>query len=206
MKRRDFLTLSGLVLGSILIPSSIARAIRETCVLNEEPLLVTPSRVTGTLYAVDEGGEYTLHFGDPYAEPDPPTWEDWLSSRRVDASDPDAVSEWFRDQYGYEPGEEPGIDPKEPIDGDALANWMDWDYELQASPAASAYRYLSDLPLCTDRKNDHENPLGRLTFIEGDRPGSNLTYVEAADLSTLACLQHRLNELGEGTAIEIYHS
>jgi hypothetical protein len=42
-----------------------------------------------------------------------------------------------------------------------------------------------------------------LRFIEGDRPGSNLTYVEAPDLATLACLQTRLNELGEDLAIEI---
>jgi hypothetical protein len=39
--------------------------------------------------------------------------------------------------------------------------------------------------------------------VEGDRPGSNLTYVEAADLATLACLQHRLNELNQGIKIEI---
>ena len=45
--------------------------------------------------------------------------------------------------------------------------------------------------------------LGKLRFIEGDRPGSNLTYVEAPDLATLACLQNRLNELGENFAIEI---
>jgi hypothetical protein len=29
------------------------------------------------------------------------------------------------------------------------------------------------------------------------------TYVEAADLATLACLQHRLNELNQGVKIEI---
>lgn len=206
MKRRDFLTLSGLALGSILIPSSVARAIRETCLLERQPLLVAPRRVAGILYAVDESGEFTLHYGDPYAEPDPPTWEEWLDSRGVDANDTEEVGKWFREQYGYEPGEEPEIDPEGPIDGDALANWMDWDYELQESPAATAFRYLQDLPLCPDRHSVSDSPLGRLSFTEGDRPGSNLTFVEAADLSTLACLQHRLNELGEGTAIEIYKS
>jgi hypothetical protein len=205
MKRRDFLTLSGLALGSLLIPASVARAIRESCVLQREPLLVPPHKVTGTLYATDEAGEYTLHFGDPYGEPDPPTWRDWLDSRGVDARDPEEVATWFRDQEGYETGEEPTINPDDPIDGGALSNWMDWEYELQASPAASAFHYLRDLPLCPDPQVD-DSPLGRLSFVEGDRPGSNLTYVEAADLSTLACLQHRLNELGEGTAIEIYKS
>jgi hypothetical protein len=45
--------------------------------------------------------------------------------------------------------------------------------------------------------------LGESNFIQGDRPGSNLTYVEAPDLATLACLQNRLNEIGENLAIEI---
>ena len=40
-------------------------------------------------------------------------------------------------------------------------------------------------------------------MVEGDRPGSNLTYVEAPDLATLACLQNRLNELGQNLAIRI---
>jgi len=44
--------------------------------------------------------------------------------------------------------------------------------------------------------------LGERESIEGDRPGSNLTYVEAPDLATLACLQSRLNELDENLAIE----
>jgi hypothetical protein len=35
-----------------------------------------------------------------------------------------------------------------------------------------------------------------------DRPGSSLTYVEAPDLATLACLQNRLNDLDENLAIE----
>jgi len=48
-----------------------------------------------------------------------------------------------------------------------------------------------------------DGPLGELRFVEGERPGSNLTYVEAPDLATLACLQTRLNELGEDLAIEI---
>ena len=47
-------------------------------------------------------------------------------------------------------------------------------------------------------------PSQQLTYTpKGDRPGSNLTYVEAPDLATLACLQNRLNELGQNLAIEI---
>jgi hypothetical protein len=42
-----------------------------------------------------------------------------------------------------------------------------------------------------------------LSFIEGDRPGSNLTYCSADSLQALASLQHRLNELKEGVRIRI---
>ena len=41
--------------------------------------------------------------------------------------------------------------------------------------------------------------IGRLATA----PGSNLTYVEAPDLAALACLQNRLNGLGQDLAIEI---
>jgi hypothetical protein len=68
---------------------------------------------------------------------------------------------------------------------------------------ASAYRRLEDLPLDDGQGERSGSRLGELRFIEGDHPGSNLTYVEAPDLATLACLQNRLNELGQNLAIEI---
>jgi hypothetical protein len=105
MKRRDFLTLSGLALGSILIPSQMARLIRETCIENEKPLLITPRSSRSILYAVDDCGSYTFHCGDPYKEPDPPTWDEYLDMRGVETSDPESVKEYFRDQLGCEPGE-----------------------------------------------------------------------------------------------------
>jgi hypothetical protein len=45
--------------------------------------------------------------------------------------------------------------------------------------------------------------LGLSCFTKVNQLGSNLTYVEAPDLATLACLQNRLNELDENLAIEI---
>ena len=203
MKRRDFLTLSGLALGSILIPSPVARLIRETCVERAEPLLMAPRAVRRTLYAVDEAGGYTLNWGDPYADAKPPSWEEYLDSKGVDTCDPDSIKEYFREQFCCDPGEEPEVTISDPIEGYAYENWLEWEYELQESPTAAAYRYLDGLPICPDRA-DRSDALGSLSFIEGDRPGSNLTYAQAPDLSTLACLQHRLNELNEGTAVEIY--
>jgi len=95
-----------------------------------------------------------------------------------------------------------GIDPNGIIDGWAYENW-EFRQEVYEGPMASAYRRLEDLPLDDGRGERSDNPLGELRFIEGDHPGSNLTYVEAPDLATLACLQNRLNELDESLAIEI---
>ena len=95
-----------------------------------------------------------------------------------------------------------GIDPNAEIDGVALERWENMQ-EIYDGPSARAFHLLRDLPLDDGRKLKNGNPLGELEFIEGDRPGSNLTYVEAPDLATLACLQNRLNELGQNYAIEI---
>jgi len=84
----------------------------------------------------------------------------------------------------------------------ALEKWENRQ-EMYEGPAALAYRMLEDMPLDDGRGEVGGQRLGRLRFIEGDRPGSNLTYVEAPDLATLACLQNRLNELDENLAIEI---
>jgi hypothetical protein len=67
---------------------------------------------------------------------------------------------------------------------------------------ARAYSYLRDLPL-DDGKSRGDFDLGSLSFIEGDRPGSNLTYVEADSLAAVASLQHRLNKLKTGARIVV---
>jgi len=91
---------------------------------------------------------------------------------------------------------------EDPIDGCAYEQWLDWDYQLWESPMATAYRYLEDLPLANENL-EREQALGQLRFIEGPFPGSNLTYVEAPDLPTLACLQERLKELQEGVTVKL---
>ena len=94
------------------------------------------------------------------------------------------------------------LDADETIDGVALEKW-DNQQEMHDGPAAQAFHMLGELPLDDGRGEGGGTRLGRLRFIEGDHPGSNLTYVEAPDLATLACLQNRLNELGQNLAIEI---
>lgn len=207
MKRRDFLTLCGLAAGSVLIPKPIARLIRDTCVLGGQPLILPRHSKAGSIiYAVHDYGNYTLHFGDPDAEPPVPTWEEFLDSRGVyldcDEERFDFLEQYFAwDRSAGEP--EPDIPLNELIDGGALEFYMDWDFEMRESPMAQAFHYLNDLPLCPGKGGIVGDPLGELDFIEGDRPGSNLTYVRAPNLASLACLQHRLNELDEDIHIEI---
>ena len=73
------------------------------------------------------------------------------------------------------------------ITGGEQNYWMEWGIECRASPMARAFHYLKDLPLDEGGKGGGFQ-LGDLGCVEGDRPGSNLTYVEAADPAALACL------------------
>jgi hypothetical protein len=205
MNRRDFLSLCGLVAGSCLVPDAIARVIRDTCVLADQPYLILPRDPSDTLYALTTDGttDFMLHLGDPSVESTPPNWRDYLDEfEGIDIKDKKAVREWWIEQVG-----DPEVDPitikaNEEVDGIALDKWEN-EQEMHAGPAARAFHHLSELPLDDGSRLVGGQALGKLRFIEGDRPGSNLTYVEAPDLATLACLQNRLNELGQNYAIEI---
>jgi len=67
VNRRSFLSLCGLAAGSCLVPESIARVIRDTCVLAERPYLILPRNPKDTIYAYSGDGlsEFMLHIGDP---------------------------------------------------------------------------------------------------------------------------------------------
>jgi hypothetical protein len=205
VKRRDFLSLCGLVAGSCLVPEAIARAIRDTCVLADQPYLILPRDPSDTLYALTTDGktDFMLHLGDPSVESTPPNWREYLDEfEGIDIKDKKAVREWWIEQVG-DPEDDPiTIKVKDTIDGIALEKWEN-EQEMHAGPAARAFHHLSELPLDDGSRLVGGQALGKLRFIEGDRPGSNLTYVEAPDLATLACLQNRLNELGQNFAIEI---
>ena len=207
MKRRDFLSLCGLAAGSCLVPDAIARVIRDTCVLADQPYLILPRDPSDTLYALTTDGttDFMLHLGDPFAASNPPTWNEYFEEfEGFSFKDKKSVSQWWIEQVGDPEDEDDPMTIKadETIDGVALEKW-DNQQEMHDGPAALAYRMLEDMPLDDGRGEVGGQRLGRLRFIEGDRPGSNLTYVEAPDLATLACLQNRLNELDENLAIEI---
>ena len=205
MLRRDFLSLCGLAAGSCLVPDAIARVIRDTCILAREPYLILPRNPKDTLYAYSGDGktDFMLHIGDPTIQETAPTWREYFEEYEfIDIKDKDAVRDWWMMHVG-DPDEDPiTIEADAEIDGAAYEQW-EWRQELHDGPSARAFHLLRDLPFDDGRKLKNGDPLGELEFIEGDRPGSNLTYVEAPDLATLACLQNRLNELGQNIAIEI---
>ena len=213
MKRRHFLSLSGLVSGACLIPAGIARRIHGAVLHPDGPLILAPENALTDLYAEDTGYGFHLHLGDPNEEPDCPALSEFIETRGFDPYDDDDLRRYAIDWRGYEEDfveEEEGAisqlksELNAPIDGGEFDHWMEWDFELRESPMALAYRYLSELPL-----NNLDGPLegglglGDLIFIQGDRPGSNLTYCTADSRQALASLQHRLNQLNEGVRIRI---
>tara|TARA_R110002096_G_scaffold233047_7_gene423021 strand:+ start:1624 stop:2232 length:609 start_codon:yes stop_codon:yes gene_type:complete len=198
--------LAGTAFGACLIANPVARKIREICITNDQPFFRAPTDPSSFIYARPQlhGGPFTICYGDPWIMPPTPSWEDYLEGQGADTASEGGIEEWFRVQWGMEEGEEivvPQID--EPIEGGAFENWLEWDYALRESPEARGFHYMEELELACDEEEEG-NTLGELAFIQGDRPGSNLTYVEAADLATLACLQERLNALEQEVGIKIY--
>lgn len=211
MKRRNFLSLAGITSGSCLISSSIARRIHEVCIGASQPLVLAPENYSLELYAEESYGNYLLHLGDPEEEPEYPTYREFIERQGFDTENRrslrDYLINWRCHDVQTDGLTKYAIDElmsnlDEPIDGYERNHWMEWDFELHDGTLPSAYHYLLDLPL-DDGNPSNGFELGSLSFIEGDRPGSNLTYVEADNLATIASLQHRLNELKTGAIIHI---
>lgn len=217
MKRRDFLSIFGLSVGSLLIPSRVARLIRDTCVLQNKPL-ITPATTchSSVIHAVSGFEGYTLHYGDPRTGAGLPTWEEFAAGRGICLNYDRHRLAFLEEFFGYTPSSKSGdgaedededVEPEIPLD-EPIPEWVADYYEdevslIYPSPRALAYSILSELPLCDSPKRFKGDSLGRLSFIEGDRPGSNSTYVSAPNLATIACLQHRLDELDAGILIEV---
>jgi hypothetical protein len=211
MNRRSFLSISAGVGGSCLIPSAIARRIHAVCIGASQPLILAPDRSSIELYAQKGCGSYTLHLGDPDTEPDYPNLREFIEDKGYSPGNRrslrDYLINWRCHDVETQGRTKHAIDEvvemlDEPIDNYERENWMEWDFEMHDSPMARAYSYLRDLPL-DDGKSPGDFDLGSLSFIEGDRPGSNLTYVAADSLAAVASLQHRLNELKTGARIVV---
>lgn len=211
MNRRSFLSIIAGSGGSCLIPAAISRRIHDVCIGANQPLVLAPSVHDIELYAEESYGAYMLHLGNPEDEPDYPTLRDFIEGRSFDPDDDKSLHEYLIEWRSYDEDSGEAIkddieslksELDDPIDGYERDHWMDWDFELRESPMAAAYHYLRYLRL-DDGKSCSGFHLGSLSFIEGDRPGSNLTYAEADSLAAIASLQHRLNELQTGARIII---
>ena len=211
MNRRSFLSISAGVGGSCLIPSAIARRIRDVCIGNNHPLILAPERFSFELFAEETSDRYVLHLGDPDREPDYPSLREFIENQGYSPDNRrslrDYLINWRCHDVETQGGTKHVIDEivkmlDEPIDDHERENWMEWDFEMRESPTALAYKYLLKLPL-DDGKSRGDFDLGSLSFIEGDCPGSNLTYVAADSLAAVASLQHRLNELKTGARIVV---
>jgi len=151
MNRRSFLSLCGLAAGSCLIPDVVARLIRETCVLAEDPYLVLPRNPSSVLYALTSDGktDFMLHYGDPFAASKPPTWAQYFDEfEGFKFQDKRAVREWWIEQVGDLEDDPITIKADESIDGVALEKWENRQ-EMYEGPAALAYRMLEDICLWT---------------------------------------------------------
>jgi|LakMenE18May11ns_1017448.scaffolds.fasta_scaffold9697294_1 hypothetical protein len=209
MKRRNFLHIAAGLGGSCIIPVTIARRIQDICLGNSDALILAPEHFDLEIYAQESFGSYILHLGDPNVEPCYPTLREFIETKGYSPDDRRSLRDYLIDWRSYDISTEGrtkhAIDEikellDEPIEGYELDHWMDWDFETSEGTMPQAYHYLSELPLDDGSKGGDFN-LGSLSFIEGDRPGSNLTYVEADSLAAVASLQHRLNELQTGARI-----
>lgn len=212
MKRRHFLSITGLISGSCLIPPSVAKRIREIGTGSSHPAVLGPENPGTLIYAERDYDldTYTLNLGNPYAEPDYPTLGDFIEMRGYTPDNNTSLKEFFL-EYRENELEENEIVTKahiaqlrkeldEPIDGWARSSWLDLEYEIYDGPMALGFHYFMGLDLSDGQSEDGEQ-LGEIAFVEGDRPGSNLTYCETYGVGSLAAIQHRLNELGTGARI-----
>ncbi len=210
MKRRHFLSLAGISAGSFLIPRSTVRQIQEISQGNADPLILVPERADLDLIAVEDYGAYSFEFGESEDDVEPPSLAEFIDGRGYNPHEKEELLS-FLEEWGYtdpEADEEEKSDTldsfqlnlDEPITDGFFDHWIEWDYALRESPKAQAYSYLESLPL--ENSSSMEGfSLGELSFIQGDRPGSNLTWVEADCIEAVVSLQHRLNELDTGVQI-----
>gem|GEM_PF-773863 len=212
MNRRKFLSLAGAGFGGAFIPRSGAERILQASSVGGLQTPLAPLRADVELWAlIDVGIEF--HFGSPYVKPLVPTLGQCISERGYDPHDPADLLKYLVAEWCLDPARDDLADamlqiqgtlglPLDETDGPEWGRWEHAVYDTTASSRARAFHYLCGFPLGTDHDPAGES-LGRIRFMEGDRPGSNLTYVDADGLQAVHSLQYRLNQLGANTRIRI---
>ena len=207
MLRRDFLSICGATAGSFLVPDAFARAVRDICVLAGHPYLDAPPKPRLILSAIAiEGGvdaPYLLSIGDPRNPPAPISLLQYIGQFEcVDIDDPRDVRRFCLTHLDEPEDETWEQFLSRPISGRDYDRWELW-WEGNECPSVLAHRLLSGLPLDDGRGAPAHEPMADLCFNEGEWHGPWRDYVEAGNLASLACLQHRLNALDQNIAIRI---
>lgn len=120
------------------------------------------------------------------------TWREFLVDK-LGYKNPTTLSQ-FRELY-YEFG----IKPRE-LDTEYDDYYEHW--ALSESPNVLAYNLLDGLNIGPKLAGPGDK-VGGLQFIDGDAPGHDYRGVHADDDLSISLLQHRLNELDTGIAVEL---
>ena len=155
------------------------------------PLIQKPKNPSKVLF-VNMAYENQINLGRPPFDPPTGTWRELL----VDAlgyKNPTTLSQ-FRKLY-----DDYGVKPRE-LDTECDCFFECWD--RVASPNALAFKLLEDLDIGPKLAGPGDE-VGGLEFIDGDAPGHDYLGVHADDDLSISLLQHRLNELDTGIAVEL---
>jgi len=209
MELTYYLEILGLGQGAYVLPTDTAKKLVDASDEFATDLAVdVPESANKYFYALFEehdNATFSLHYGYPGDGPDYPLLDEFIESRGYEL-DEESLKKYLVEERGEDPEDLEAFalafkqlekELGEVIGGGEREHWMAWDFETHHSTLASAYRYLEDLPLGNAKVPQGGISVGKVVFIEGDRPGSNLTFVEIHGIQAVRALQYRLLELGE---------
>jgi hypothetical protein len=158
---------------------------------NGLPLIERPSDPSKVLI-VNRGDNYRIDLGRAPDEYPTATWREFLVDK-LGHPNPTTLSQFRQLYYDY------GIKPRD-LDTDCDCYFEYWDQT--ESPNALAYKLLDELNIGPKLTGPSEE-VGGLEFMDGPAPGHDYLGVHADDGLSVSLLQHRLNELGTGIAVEL---
>ena len=157
------------------------------------------------LYVWD-GGNYGLQLG--LCEPGENytdiklTWRDWFDREGIDPENKNELLQWAIDNGEAYPEDKeyecPELD--EQVHDGILELYKEWDWEINHCPEARAFHFLSNIELAPEKAED--DPLGNISFLQGEHPGSNMTAAFADSKMTIYGLHNRLLEMGHDIEIK----
>ncbi len=183
--RRSFLIGSGSLISSTFLADA-----QEWIELTGRPLLLDPLPARVELFVNYFDEQIMFSVGNPdIPDPSPPTWAEFLKAEGYALDTPGGFGETL-EAWGLSPS-----DLRKPM------NEYTWAtaWESRYDPSARAFHLLRKIDLGSDGLLGPR--AGGLNFIEGCRPGSSDTWVEAEDHLTVSLLQARLRELGSSVEL-----